>query len=564
MSSELENKNNEPRADQRINRRHLLLGTSSIVAAATLTTEALAQAQSATTPAAATSGRKPNILFIMGDDIGWFNVSAYNMGIMGYRTPNIDRIGREGAVFTDWYGQQSCTAGRAAFITGQSPIRTGLTKVGLPGAELGLGPLDPSVADVMKTYGYATGQFGKNHLGDRNEHLPTVHGFDEFFGNLYHLNAEEEPENPDYPKDPRFRTRFGPRGVLKCKASDRDDPRVDPAFGRVGKQIVENTGPLDSKRMETIDEEFLAAAIDFIKRKNAEQTPWLCYFNSTRMHIFTHLKKESDGKTGLGLYPDGMVETDGHVGQLLKVLDDLGVVDNTIVVYTTDNGAEAFTWPDGGSTPFKGEKATNWEGAFRVPCLIRWPGVIKPGSIVNDLCAHEDFIPTFAAAAGEPDLVEKVKSGHALNGRNFKVHLDGMNLMPFFKGSAKESPREEFPYWSDDGDLMAIRVREWKISFLEQHTEINPQTPLGVWQGQFTKLRAPVIYNLRADPFERGPDSILYADWHAHRAFLLVPAQAIVTKWLDSFKEFPPRAKAASFTVSDAMDKITVGVANNK
>ena len=303
----------------------------------------------------------------MGDDIGWFNVSAYNMGVMGYRTPNIDRIGREGAVFTDWYGQQSCTAGRAAFITGQSPIRTGLTKVGLPGAELGLGPLDPSVADVMKTLGYATGQFGKNHLGDRNEHLPTVHGFDEFFGNLYHLNAEEEPENPDYPKDPRFRTKFGPRGVLKCKASDRDDPTVDPAYGRVGKQVIENTGPLNTKRMETVDEEFLGAAKDFINRQQRAGTPWFCYFNSTRMHIYTHLKQASQGKTGLGLYPDGMVETDGHVGELLKLLDDLGVADNTIVVYTTDNGAEVFTWPDGGATPFKGEKATNWEGGLSRP-----------------------------------------------------------------------------------------------------------------------------------------------------------------------------------------------------
>ena len=565
----MSNEANKAKAGQAIDRRNLLLGTSTIVAAATLISEALAQAQKAApAPAApqpaAASGRKPNILFIMGDDIGWFNVSAYNMGIMGYRTPNIDRIGREGAVFTDWYGQQSCTAGRAAFITGQSPIRTGLTKVGLPGAELGLGPLDPSVADVMKSLGYATGQFGKNHLGDRNEHLPTVHGFDEFFGNLYHLNAEEEPENTDYPKDPRFRTKFGPRGVLKCKASDRDDPRVDPAFGRVGKQIIENTGPLDTKRMETVDEEFLTAAVDFIKRKNAEQTPWFCYFNSTRMHIFTHLKKESEGKTGFGPYPDGMVETDGHVGQLLKVLDDLGVADNTIVVYTTDNGAEVFTWPDGGSTPFKGEKATNWEGAFRVPCLIRWPGIIKPGSIVNDVCAHEDFIPTFAAAAGEPDLVEKVKSGHTLNGKNFKVHLDGMSLLPFFKGDARESPRQEFLYWSDDGDLMALRVRDWKITFAEQHAEPNPKTPIGVWQGNFTKLRGPNLYNLRADPFERGTDSIYYANWQVHRAFMFVPAQAIVAKYLDSFREFPPRAKAASFTVSDAMDKITVGVANNK
>jgi arylsulfatase len=493
----------------------------------------------------------------MSDDIGWFNVSAYNMGIMGYRTPNIDRIGKEGAVFTDWYGQQSCTAGRAAFITGQSPIRTGLTKVGVPGATLGLGPDDPSVAQVLKSFGYATGQFGKNHLGDRNEHLPTVHGFDEFFGNLYHLNAEEEPENPDYPKDPNFRKKFGPRGVLKCKASDTDDPTVDPQFGNVGKQVIENTGPLDTKRMETVDEEFLAAAKDFIKRKNGTDAPWFCYFNSTRMHIFTHLKKESQGKTGLGLYPDGMVELDGHVGELLKLVDDLSAANNTIVVFTTDNGAESFTWPDGGTTPFKGEKATNWEGAFRVPCLIRWPGVIKPGTIVNDICAHEDFIPTFAAAAGEPDLVAKLLKGHELDGKTFKVHLDGENLLPFVKGEAEKSPRAGFLYWSDDGDLMALRVGNWKVAFIEQHTEVNPETPLGVWQGQFTRLRAPMLYNLRSDPFERGTDSIYYGDWQARRAFAFVPAQIIVSKYIDSFKEFPPRAKAASFTVSDAMDKIT-------
>jgi arylsulfatase A-like enzyme len=542
-----------------LSRRNIILAGTAIAAASAITSAPITvtQAQQPTS-----TGRKPNILFIMGDDIGWFNVSAYNMGVMGYRTPNIDRIGKEGAVFTDWYGQQSCTAGRAAFITGQSPIRTGLTKVGLPGAELGLSSLDPSVADVMKSLGYATGQFGKNHLGDRNEHLPTVHGFDEFFGNLYHLNAEEEPENPDYPKDPRFRAKFGPRGVLKCKASDRDDPTVDPAFGRIGRQVIENTGPLDSKRMETIDEEFLAAAKDFINRQQKAEKPWFCYFNSTRMHVFTHLKKESQGKTGLGLYPDGMVETDGHVGELLKLIDDLGVANNTIVVYTTDNGAEAFTWPDGGSTPFRGEKATNFEGAFRVPCLIRWPGVITPGTIVNDICAHEDFIPTFAAAAGDLDLVDKLVKGTTLNGKNFKVHLDGNNLMPYFKGVAKDSPRDEFLYWSDDGDLMALRFRDWKVAFMEQHAEIDPKTPLGVWQGQFTKLRAPMLYNLRADPFEKATSSIYYGDWSAHRMFMFVPAQAFVAKWLESFKEFPPRAKAASFSISDAMQKITTATPN--
>jgi arylsulfatase A-like enzyme len=501
--------------------------------------------------------KKPNILFIMGDDIGWANISAYNLGVMGYRTPNIDRIAKEGALFTDWYGQQSCTAGRAAFITGQSPIRTGLTKVGLPGATLGLGPEDPSIADVLKSLGNATGQFGKNHLGDRNEHLPTVHGFDEFFGNLYHLNAEEEPENPDYPKDPNFRKKFGPRGVLRCTATDKDDATVDPQFGRVGKQKIENTGALGTKRMETIDEEFLAAAKDFIQRQHKAGKPWFCYFNTTRMHVFTHLKKESQGKTGLGVYPDGMVETDGHVGELLNLLDELKVADNTVVVYTTDNGAECVTWPDGGSTPFKGEKDTNWEGGFRVPCVMRWPGVIKAGTLVNDICAHEDFIPTFAAAAGDGSLVEKLKGGSTVNGKKFKVHLDGYNLLPFLKGEQKESPREEFFYWSDDGDLMALRVRQWKMAFLEQNAQVSPEYPAGAWAAQFTKLRTPKMYNLRADPYERGPDSLEYGLWLAQRMFLFVPAQAIVGRYLETFKDFPPRAKAASFTVGDAMEKIT-------
>ena len=532
------------REDGAVDRRKLLLGSTTLAAAALGAAGAIQVAQAQQQPPS--SGRKPNILFIMGDDIGWFNVSAYNMGMMGYRTPNIDRIGKEGAVFTDWYGQQSCTAGRAAFITGQSPIRTGLTKVGLPGAELGLGPLDPSVADVLKTFGYATGQFGKNHLGDRDEHLPTAHGFDEFFGNLYHLNAEEEPENPDYPKDPAFRQKFGPRGVLKATSDGK----------------IENTGPLNKKRMETIDEEFLGAAKDFINRQHRANRPWFCYFNSTRMHVFTHLKAASDGKTGLGLYPDGMVEHDGHVGELLKLLDDLGVANNTIVVYTTDNGAEVFTWPDGGTTPFKGEKATNWEGAFRVPCLIKWPGVIQPGTIVNEVCAHEDFIPTFAAMAGESDLAGKLKKGHTLNGKNFKVHLDGFNLMPFLKGDVKDSPRKEFLYWSDDGDLMAIRIGPWKAAFLEQNAEIGPKLPGGVWMGQFTKLRSPILYNLRSDPFERGPTSIYYGDYFAKRMFMFVPAQAAVAQWLESFKEFPPRSKPASFSVSDVMEKITTAGAN--
>jgi arylsulfatase A-like enzyme len=493
----------------------------------------------------------------MGDDIGWFNLSAYNLGLMGYRTPNIDRIAKEGALFTDWYGQQSCTAGRAAFLTGQSPIRTGLTKVGLPGSDIGLAAEDPCIAQVMKSLGYATGQFGKNNLGDLNKFLPTVHGFDEFFGNLYHLNAEGEPENVDYPQGAIFNEKLGPRGVMRCWATSKDDANVDAHWGKVGKQKIENTGPLNKKRMETIDEEFLAASVDFIERKHADGTPWFCYVNTTCMHIFTHLKKGSAGKTGLGTYPDGMVEMDGHVGELLKLLDDLGVTDNTVVVYTTDNGAEVMTWPDGGQTPFKGEKATNWEGGFRVPCVMRWPGVIKPGTFINDLCAHEDFIPTFAAAAGEPNIVEKLKGGYKLNDVAFKVHLDGHNLLPFLKGEQEKSPREGFLYWSDDGDLMAIRVQQWKVTFMEQES-----TGLAVWQREFTRLRAPKPYNLRSDPFERGPESIYYGSWLAEHMFLIVPAQAIAAKWLESFKDFPPRQKPASFSLNEVMEKMQRASAN--
>jgi arylsulfatase A-like enzyme len=494
---------------------------------------------------------KPNILFIMSDDIGWFNISAYNHGIMGYRTPNIDRIGKEGAMFTDFYGQQSCTAGRAAFITGQAPIRTGLTKVGLPGAKVGLSAEDPTIAQFLKNFGYATGQFGKNHLGDRNEHLPTVHGFDEFFGNLYHLNAEEEPENVDYPKNPEFRKRFGPRGVLRCKATDKDDPTVDDQFGKVGKQTIENTGPLNRKRMETIDEEFLASAFDFMERKTKEGKPWFCYFNSTRMHVWTHLKPASAGKTGLGVYPDGMVELDGYVGQLLKKLEDLGVADNTIVAFTTDNGAEVMSWPDGGTTPFRGEKDTNWEGGWRVPFLMRWPGVIKPGRVINDICSLQDMIPTFAAAAGEPDLVGKVKKGYEADGRTFKVHLDGVNLLPFLKGEQEKSPREGFLYWSDDGELLAIRVGDWKAHFLEQRSK-----GMAVWQDSFSELRFPKLFNVRADPFEAGDEAILYEKWAADRMFMLVPAQAIVAKWLESFKEFPIRQRPASFNLDSVMQSL--------
>ncbi|EJL32971.1 arylsulfatase [Novosphingobium sp. AP12] len=494
---------------------------------------------------------KPNILFIMADDIGWFNVSAYNLGVMGYRTPNIDRIGREGAQFTDFYGQQSCTAGRAAFITGQSPIRTGLTKVGMPGATLGLSFEDPSVGEFMKHLGYATGQFGKNHLGDRNEHLPTVHGFDEFFGNLYHLNAEEEPYYDNYPKDPEFRKKYGPRGVLKCKATDVDDATVDEQFGKVGKQTIENTGPLPKERMETVDEEFTAAALDFIDRKSKEDAPWFCYFNPTRMHVFTHLKPESKGKTGLGVYPDGMVELDGYVGELLQKLDDLGIADDTIVVFTTDNGAEVCTWPDGGATPFRGEKDTNWEGGWRVPCVMRWPGVIEPGRLINDIASLQDFIPTFAAANGEPDLVAKVKKGYEMGGKTYKVHLDGFNLLPFLSGEEEESPRRGFIYWSDDGDCMAIRMDHFKVVFSEQRAE-----GLQAWREPLSTMRIPKFFDLRSDPFERGEDSIKYNDWFLENNHLLYMAPPLLGQWLQSFKEFPPRAKAASFSIDQVVESL--------
>jgi arylsulfatase len=484
----------------------------------------------------ASAQRKPNIVVIMGDDIGWFNPSIYNHGMMGYQTPNIDRIGNEGAIFYSWYGQQSCTAGRAAFITGQSPIRTGLTKVGLPGADVGLQPQDPTVAEILKAQGYATAQFGKNHLGDRDEMLPTNHGFDEFFGNLYHLNAEEEPENPDYPKSPEFRKKFGPRGVLHTYADGK----------------IENTGPLTKKRMESIDQEFLTAALGWMDKSAKSGKPFFLYFNSTRMHVWTHLSPQATGKTGLGLYPDGMVEHDGHVGQILKKIDDLGLAKDTIVIYTTDNGAEVMTWPDGGATPFRGEKATGWEGGFRVPMLIRWPGVIKPGIAYNDFFAHEDLIPTFAAAAGNPNIVSQCLTGCKSGKKTFKVHLDGYNLLPFLKGEVKESPRKEFLYWSDDGDLFALRYQSWKIVFIQQN-----HTGIDIWQKDYEKLRVPKTFNLLADPFERGDSSMLYNEWMVDRAFIQVPAQAVVAQWLQSFKQFPIRQRPASFNLDEVMRKLS-------
>jgi arylsulfatase len=484
--------------------------------------------------------QRPNIVVIWGDDIGWYNISAYNLGVMGYRTPNIDRLAREGGLFTDWYGQQSCTAGRAAFITGQSPIRTGLTKVGLPGADLGLRPEDPTFAELLKPLGYMTGQYGKNHLGDRDEFLPTQHGFDEFFGNLYHLNAEEEPENVDYPKNPEFKERFGPRGVLRSR------------WTRTGNHRIEDTGPLTKKRMETIDDEITTGALDFIDRAHKSKKPFFLWWNSTRMHIFTHLRRRSQGKTGLGIYPDGMVEHDAHVGQVLKKIDDLGIAENTIVMYSTDNGAEVMSWPDGGTTPFRGEKNTNWEGGYRVPCLIRWPGVIEPGTVFNDLGAHEDMIPTVMAVAGEPEIVEKLKRGYTAGEKRFKVHLDGYNLLPYLSGETDDSPRKEFLYWTDDGDLSALRYEQWKIVFSEQRAH-----GFDVWQEPFVPLRAPKMFTLRGDPFERAEEAMDYPRWRAERLFLLVPATAFVARWLSSFKDFPPRQKPASFSIDQVMEKLS-------
>jgi len=511
---------------------------------------------------------KPNIVVIMGDDIGWMNPSCYHRGMMGYWTPNIDRIANEGALFTDWYGQQSCTAGRAAFITGQCPIRPGLTKVGLPGADVGIQPEDPTIAEILNPLGYVSGQFGKNHLGDKNKFLPTVHGFAEFFGNLYHLNAEEEPEDPKYPKDPRFKEMFGPRGVLKAWATDKDDTTDEKRWGVVGKQRIEDTGPLTKKRMETVDEEFVGAALNFIDRQAKAGKPFFCWMNTTRMHVWTHLKPASQGVTGKGLYPDGMVELDGYVGQFLDKLDQLGIADNTIVVFTTDNGAEVLSYPDGGQTPFRGEKATNWEGAFRVPCVIRWPGVIKPGSVINDVCAHEDLMVTLAAAAGDPDVKEKCLKGTYKSGdKTFHVHLDGYNLLDAFKGHksgplppagklpfdqdpAKKWPRQEFIYWNDDGQLCGIRLQDIKLNFLQQLNK-----GLDVWTREFTNYRIPRAYNLRSDPFERADESGLPFET-SNQLYYIVPAQAVVAKWLSSFKEFPPRQKSASFNVDDVVQKL--------
>jgi arylsulfatase len=502
-----------------------------------LTAAALLGALATFVGVAEAQARRPNILVIWGDDIGQFNISAYNNGMMGYRTPNIDSIAREGAVFTDWYGQQSCTAGRAAFITGQSPIRTGLTKVGLPGAPEGMRKEDPTIATLLKAQGYTTGQFGKNHLGDRDEMLPTNHGFDEFFGNLYHLNAEEEPEYADYPKNPEFKKKFGPRGVIHSYSDGR----------------ITDTGPLTRKRMETVDDEVTAEALRFMTDAAKSGKPFFLWWNSTRMHVFTHLKPASDGKTGYGIYADGMVEHDGHVGQLLAKLKELGLDENTIVMYSTDNGAETFTWPDGGTTMFRGEKNTNWEGGYRVPTMIRWPGVIKPGTVINEIGAHEDMLMTFVNAAGGTNVAENLKKGASIGGRSYKVHLDGYDLGPALRGQAAW-PRKEFIYWTDDGSVAALRYQDFKVTFLEQDAE-----GLRVWQDPFRELRAPLLTNLRMDPFERAEheNAMGYQRWYMEHMWAIAPAGAYVANWLQSFKEFPPRQKPGSFNLDRVMEAVT-------
>ena len=507
--------------------------------------------------------KKPNVLIIWGDDIGVSDISAYSDGLMGFETPNIDRIAREGVRFLHYYGEQSCTAGRAAFLTGQHGIRTGLTKVGFPGAPMGMSQLDPSIGGVMKSLGYATGQFGKNHVGDRNESLPTVNGFDEFFGNLYHLNAEEEPELPDYPKDPAYRAKFGPRGVLKTAASTKDDGTVDPRFGKIGKQTIVDTGALTKKRMETIDDETSAAAIDFIKRQHAAGKPFFTWFNATRMHLRTHVRDAHRGryKHGDSEYIDGMVEHDATVGALLEALDEMGIANDTLVVYSTDNGPHMNTWPDGAMTPFRSEKNTNWEGAFRVPCVVRWPGNIKSGTVTNELMSHNDWVPTLASIAGEPKLTEKLLKGTTLNGTKYKVHLDGYDQSAFLRkvggraavNNGVKSARDEFFYSDDDGLLVAMRQGDYKYVFAEQRLAGT----MGLWAEPFTKLRLQKIYNLFQDPFERADiTSNTYWDWNLNHVHTVYGVMDEVFKFAATFKEFKPRSFPPSFNPANIMEEV--------
>jgi len=484
---------------------------------------------------------KPNILVIWGDDIGQSNISAYTMGLVGYQTPNIDRIADEGMIFTDYYAEQSCTAGRSSFILGQSVFRTGLSKVGLPGAKEGISEEDPTIAELLKPLGYATGQFGKNHLGDRDEHLPSNHGFDEFFGNLYHLNAEEEPELPDYPDPeeyPNFRDKYGPRGVIHSYANGN----------------IEDTGPLTKKRMEVVDDETSDAAVEFIRKTVKEGKPFFVWWNGTRMHFRTHVKEELRGISGQDEYADGMVEHDMHVGKLLDLLDELGIADNTIVVYGTDNGPHKNTWPDAAVNPFRGEKNTNWEGGWRVPAMVRWPGNIDAGSVSNEIISGMDWMPTFLAAAGDDDVKEKLLDGYTIGDKTYKVHLDGYNFLPFLTGQTEKGPRKEIFYFSDDGDLTALRYDDWKLIFLEQRAEGTMKT----WSEPFVQLRLPIILNLRRDPYEFATiTSNTYYDWLLNHAFLLVPAQDIVGNFLMTFQDYPPRMEAASFSLDKVMEKLS-------
>ena len=494
--------------------------------------------------------KKPNILVIWGDDIGTWNISYNSRGMMGYRTPNIDRIAKQGLSFTDYYAQQSCTAGRAAFISGSVPVRSGMTKVGLPGAKEGWQKTDVTMATVLKAQGYATGQFGKNHQGDRDEHLPTMHGFDEFLGSLYHLNAEEEPENRDYPKDMKlangktFLEQYGPRGILKTKADGK------------GGQTIENLGPLTKKRMETIDDETMVAAKDFIERQAKADKPFFCWWNGTRMHFRTHVKQELQGVSGQDEYSDGMVEHDMHVGVLLKALDDLGIADNTIVMYSTDNGPHYNTWPDAGTTPFRSEKNSNWEGAYRVPAFARWPGKFPAGVTLNGIVSHEDWLPTFATIAGAPDIKEQLKAGVELNGRKYRNYIDGYNMLDYFSGKTEVSPRNEFIYVNDDGQIVALRYAAWKAVFLENRGEA-----FGVWREPFTELRIPLLFNLRRDPFEKAQhNSNTYNDWFLDRPFVLVPLQQLAAKFLMTMKEYPPSQTAGSFNLEKVKKMIDEGV----
>jgi arylsulfatase len=479
---------------------------------------------------------QPNILILWGDDIGWWNISYNSRGQMGYRTPNIDRIANEGVAFTDYYAQQSCTAGRAAFLTGQNPIRTGLTKVGMPGADNGLQPEDPTIAELLKPLGYATGQFGKNHFGDKDEFLPTNHGFDEFLGNLYHLNAEEEPEDEDYPKDPAFKKRFGPRGVIHSFADGR----------------IEDTGPLTKKRMETIDDEVTEHAQRFINDAHKAGKPFFVWYNTTAMHFRTHPAEKHKGKSGQGAYNDVMVAHDENIGQLLKQLDDLGIADNTIVMYSTDNGVHFNTWPDAGITPFRSEKNTNWEGGWRVPAFVRWPGKFKAGTVLNGIVGHQDWLPTLLAAAGQPDIKDKLHAGYKVGNKTFKVHIDGFNMLPYLTGEVKESPRENFFYISDDGEIIAIRMGDWKVVLQEQRAK-----QLACWAEPFVKLRIPKIFHLRRDPFERADEnSNTYYDWEISHAYIMYMMQGIVAKEIDMFVKYPPRQKPASFNLDAVLRQL--------